>query len=106
MVRMSENPSAERTRGPLLLTPSWPGGFPPPPLLPPPPQLCGGGFSPPHPRSCLSHQSPWMPGTSPGMTAEHVAPCRSSHHHSLRRPHLDRAGAGAAVARGVVHVLD
>src|SRR6266702_2724618 len=42
-----------------------------------------------------------MPGSSPGMTRNY-----GSQPHSFRRTHLDRAGAGAAVTRGVVHVLD
>src|SRR5260370_29962814 len=42
-----------------------------------------------------------MPGTSPGMTESWWFLARS-----FRGRNLDRSGAGAAVARGVVHVLD
>src|SRR4051794_8614490 len=43
-----------------------------------------------------------MAGTSPAMTtASSFCPKRS-----FRRTHLDRTGAAAAVARGVIHVLD
>src|SRR5882724_5937306 len=43
-----------------------------------------------------------MPGTSPGMTKW----MREGLARSFRRSHLDGSSAGAAVARGVVHVLD
>src|SRR4051794_20689191 len=43
-----------------------------------------------------------MPGSSPGMTKSGYGPL----HRSFCRTHLHRTGAAAAVARGVVHVLD
>src|SRR6185437_4246371 len=56
---------------------------------------------PGHPRLRLPRVKTWMAGSSPAMTMEYVA-----RPHSFRRMHLDRSGSTAAVARGIVHVLD
>src|SRR5258706_1362489 len=60
-----------------------------------------GRARPGHPRLFLSPKRTWITETSPGMTENYECLARS-----FRRTHLDRAGGGAAIARGVVHILD
>src|SRR5206468_8049857 len=60
-----------------------------------------GRACPGHPRLLFAATKTWMAGTGLATTESYGWPM-----HSFRRTHLDRAGAGAAVARGVIHVLD